>query len=235
MNRNDGSLHHNRNQRENKFFRPTTKSRGSAFPTKPFRSRFLFKASRGVDMQTVPGLQRGAQSQHLPWDHSCFSPPLHALCESRRDPNMWEVESQRVRARGTGTPAALLLPCRAERLLVPLPLVASPSFSLALLPASTNPSEETQPDPQAFSNNSVGHLYIKRKKPVHKEGLWAETRPAPLRQHRPFDDPPLLVDGEVVVARVVQALLDPRVQVLWSDERFGFLLNEGEVLALNAR
>lgn len=114
MNRNDRSLHHNRNQRENKFFRPMTKNRGSAFPTKPFRSRFLLKASRGVDMQTVPGLQRGAQSQHLPWDHSCFSPPLHALCESRRDPNMWEVESQRVRARGTGTPAALLLPCRAE-------------------------------------------------------------------------------------------------------------------------
>lgn len=113
MNRKDGSLHHGRNQRNNKFFPPTTKSRGSAFPTKPFRPRFLLKASRGVDMQTVPGLHRGAQSQHLPGTVPAF-PPLHALCESRRDPNTWEVESQRVRARGTGTPAASPPPRRAE-------------------------------------------------------------------------------------------------------------------------
>lgn len=138
MNRNDGSLHHNRNQRNNKFFPPTTKSRGSAFPTKPFRPRFLSKASRGVHMQTVPGLHRGAQSQHLPWDHSYFSPLLHTLCESRRDPNMWEVKSQRVRARGMGTPAASPPPRRAETdcwclcRLLRAQVSPSPSFPQAL-------------------------------------------------------------------------------------------------------
>lgn len=58
-------------------------------------------------------------------------------------------------------------------------------------------------------------------------------RPGLLRQHRPFDDPPVLVDGEVVVARVVQALLNPRLQVLKGDEGFGFLLKKGQVPALN--
>lgn len=109
-------------------------------------------------------------------------------------------------------------------------------------PPFLHPSEEPQPGPQAFSNNSAVDFYMKMKKPARKRSLRTETRPAPprprrgpLRQHRPFDDPPVLVDGEVVVARVVQALLNPRVQVLGGDERFGFLLNEGQGPALNAR
>lgn len=74
MNRNNRSHHHGRKQKNNKFAPPTRNGGGSGFPTKPFRPRFLSKASRGVNMQAVPGLQQGAQSQDLPQDCSRFPP-----------------------------------------------------------------------------------------------------------------------------------------------------------------
>lgn len=57
-------------------------------------------------------------------------------------------------------------------------------------------------------------------------GLWRQPHAGLLGQHRALHDPPVLVDGEVVVPGVVQALLDLCLQVLQGDEVFGFLLKQ---------
>lgn len=50
--------------------------------------------------------------------------------------------------------------------------------------------------------------------------------PGPLGEHSAPDNPPVLVDGKVVIPWVVQALLNPCLQVLGGDEVFGFLLKQ---------
>lgn len=52
----------------------------------------------------------------------------------------------------------------------------------------------------------------------------AKVEAALLGQGSAPDDALLFVDGKVVVLGVVQALLDPLIQVLGSDEGLGFLL-----------
>lgn len=154
------------------------KSGGSAFPTEPLGPRVSFSPTpHGGERQTVPRLRQGAWGWDLPRDHSCSAAPLQpgAKAGGIQTPNTGEVEWQGVRAPGTGTPQLL----HSLAGLAPLLLNASPNFPLALLPAGAHPSEEPQPDPQAFSNNSVVHLYIKRKTPARKRCLWTETRPAP--------------------------------------------------------
>lgn len=100
-------------------------------------------------------------------------------------------------------------------------------FPLAPSPTGINPLEAAQPEP--FSTTCVVNSYIQRKD-LCCVGALRTQKPGPraggLRQHRALDDPPVLVDGKVVIPGVVQALLDPCLQVLRGDEAFGFLLNQ---------
>lgn len=97
-------------------------------------------------------------------------------------------------------------------------------------PAGINPLEAAEPDLWPFSTTSVVNLSLQRKDLCCVWGSggspgW-EPHAGLLRQHCALHDPPVLVDGKVVVPWVVQALLDPCLQVLEGDEVFGFLLKQ---------
>lgn len=98
-------------------------------------------------------------------------------------------------------------------------------FPLTPFPTGINPLEVAQPElspPLVWSISTFrGRICAVWGPSGHDPGPMAGL----LRQHRALDDPPILVDGEVVVLWVVQALLDPCLQVLGGDEVFGFLLN----------
>lgn len=164
MSRKDKSSHPSRNRRKKLILpSPRTKSRGWVFPTKPFRPRFLSKASGGVARQTG-----GAQNQDLPRGRSCSSPHMLSVdtggIQSRIQIGIqgrggeiaaserWEHKHQQLR-RTAGASAA---PCSSS----------TPNFSLILHPQALTLQKNHSQTPRAFSNNSVRNLYIKRNKPA---------------------------------------------------------------------